>query len=88
MSLANMLLKALPPCKEVTEMISRELDVGLSLLDRIKVRLHLMTCRWCRRYLKQIDFIHETLHEHGRTPGESAPPDVLRRLKEAVRMKT
>lgn len=66
-------------------MISRERDVGISLSDRVRVRAHLLACRWCRNYLHQVDLIQGEMHRFGRKVGESAPQDVLDRLTEAVR---
>ena len=78
--------RMLPACKEVTELISLELDRGLSFSEWMKVRLHILICTWCARYLKQIRSLHEELHKH-EIPAEAPAdvPDVIERLKKMVR---
>ncbi len=45
-------------CKEVTEMVSNKLDRKLSLIERLKLKLHLMICKHCKSYANQLNFIH------------------------------
>lgn len=79
------LLKWLPPCREVTELLSEQRDRGLPLAGRVKIKLHLWTCRWCRQYVHHLDLIQEELRRRAGRTGTAAPPEVLNRLKEAVR---
>jgi predicted anti-sigma-YlaC factor YlaD len=41
-------------CKDVTEHASRHLDGECGVLQRLKIRLHLLICVHCRRYLAQL----------------------------------
>ena len=54
----------LPTCRQVSRLQSDLLDQPLSLPRRFGLRLHLLVCKWCRRYGKQIRFLHEAAHEH------------------------
>lgn len=45
-------------CKSAAELISNKLDRPLSLRERINLKMHLFICTLCRRYAKQIQFIH------------------------------
>jgi len=49
----------LPSCKEAVRLQSQELDGALGLKDQLRLRFHLLMCTLCRRYVKQIDFLHE-----------------------------
>jgi predicted anti-sigma-YlaC factor YlaD len=49
----------LPDCKPMTAMFSQSLDRKMSWRERITMRLHLYTCQACRRYVEQIEFMHE-----------------------------
>lgn len=40
------------------------LDHPLPLLKRLGLWLHLLICKWCRRYGKQIRFLREAAHDH------------------------
>lgn len=42
--------------------MSRSLDERISLRDRLKVNVHKLMCRACRRYLAQISFIGRAMH--------------------------
>jgi hypothetical protein len=54
-------------CKEITILVSESLDRELSLGERLAVRLHLMMCRFCSRYRKQLQTLrvvaNRYLHE-------------------------
>ena len=48
-------------CKDVTQLISQSMDTSLPIGKRLGVRLHLLTCRFCARYERQLRLIRETL---------------------------
>jgi anti-sigma factor ChrR (cupin superfamily) len=41
-------------CREVTEKASDYLEQTLSWQQRLSIRLHLLVCHHCRRYLRQL----------------------------------
>ena len=41
-------------CKEITTLVSESLDRRLPFGERLAVRFHLMMCRFCSRYRKQL----------------------------------
>lgn len=41
-------------CKEVTQKVSQAQDRKLTLRERIGVRLHLLICYACRRFVRQL----------------------------------
>lgn len=44
-------------CKEVTSIVSQSLDRKLPLRQFMAVRIHLMMCKFCSRYRKQLLFL-------------------------------
>ena len=44
-------------CKETSELVSRSLDERLSWSQRMAVRLHLLMCGACRRFVEQMGVI-------------------------------
>ena len=48
-------------CRDVTQLISMSMDASLPLGKRIGVRIHLLICRFCARYEKQLLLIRETV---------------------------
>ncbi|MBS3935068.1 MAG: zf-HC2 domain-containing protein [Sulfuritalea sp.] len=44
-------------CKEATHVMSAAHERELGLRERIALRLHLLMCRGCRNYERQMDFL-------------------------------
>lgn len=44
-------------CREISELVSKSLDVHLNLRERLAVRLHLIMCRHCSNFKKQMLFL-------------------------------
>ena len=51
-------------CKEVTELTSESLDGGLPIRQRIALRLHLLTCKFCSRYKRQLVFMRDAIRQY------------------------
>ena len=45
-------------CREVSQLASEALDRKLTLKERIGLRFHLMMCKLCTRYVRQLKFMH------------------------------
>lgn len=51
-----------PTCKEVHRLTSEGLDRKLSLVERARVRVHLLVCVACRNFTSQMDLIRRAMH--------------------------
>lgn len=57
-------------CKDATRAISDGLDRHLSTSDRVKLRVHLFICHYCRNFVRQTRFLrraaslHADKHDH------------------------
>jgi len=74
-----------PSCKEATRLQSEALDHPLGLGQRIGLRIHLVLCKWCRRYGKQIGFLRAAAdrdegHEQC-LPAQALRPEARERIK-------
>ncbi len=67
-------------CKHVSEMVSQSRDRHLSRRERMAILLHLMLCKLCRRYQRQMRFIQKI---SDRLAGAETP--LIRPLDEAAR---
>jgi hypothetical protein len=47
-------------CKDATRLISQSMDRSLPLGKRIGVRFHLLICRFCARYARQLRLLRES----------------------------
>ncbi len=67
MSRLNSLLRILTlRCEAASALSSRELDEPLPRLDRAALLCHLVACRSCRRFRKQITVIREAVRRRER----------------------
>ncbi len=53
-------------CKEVSRLVSDSLDRDLPFRQRVGVRLHLMMCRLCRAYEKQVLLLRQFIQLYGK----------------------
>lgn len=75
-------------CKDVTKLLSESMDRSLPLGKRIGVRLHLIICKWCARYGRQLLLIRETAMRLAATvgaPGESFGDTLSEEARERIR---
>lgn len=80
----------LPPCKDVVQMVSDSLDNPPGLRKRIVMKVHILACRACERYLKQTRFLGTAANEMGKNvPGTNVSAklssDAKDRLKNALK---
>jgi len=73
-------------CKKTSAMISESMDRQLPLSQRMGLRFHLMMCRLCSRYQRQLCLIRDTLHagsaaEQNETTGSGLSPEGRERIK-------
>jgi predicted anti-sigma-YlaC factor YlaD len=52
-----------PTCREVHRLTSEGLDRELSLIERTRVRVHLMACRACRNFTDQMMLIRQSMKQ-------------------------
>ena len=79
-------------CKDVTRLISESMDHSLPLGKRIGVRVHLLICRFCERYKRQLLLIRETVRRLVATPGgaggssaETLSEEARERIRKSLR---
>ena len=44
-------------CKRVAQLASESLDRSLTLQERVLLRFHLLFCKFCSRYVRQLKFV-------------------------------
>ncbi|WP_444996562.1 hypothetical protein [Aliikangiella sp. IMCC44359] len=65
----------LPSCKKVAEELSENIDQPITGIRGFKLKLHLLMCRFCRRYDKQINLSTKTINL---VEPKSLPSPILR----------
>jgi len=62
-ALKRWLLRSLQPCEAMVPLMSESMERPLSLHEWLQLRLHLLVCVWCARYLQQIKFLRRLLRD-------------------------
>ena len=62
-----------PNCREAVRAQSDALERPPTLAVRLGLRLHLLMCRWCRRYGQQIRFLRTAAQAQGDEFTSAAP---------------
>lgn len=81
-------------CKNATKLLSESLERPLPLSHRMGLKMHLLMCRFCARFEKQIKFMRNITRRHEKqrleedTPSPDSPslsPEARERMKKALR---
>jgi hypothetical protein len=79
----------LPSCADIARLGSESIERELTWRERFQMRLHLLICVWCQRYVRQIRLLHDTLHAHPEEVTDAAEtslsPDARDRMKRALK---
>ncbi len=70
--------KLMLSCREATQMVSESMDRKLPFQDRVLIRMHLLMCRYCSRFSKQMKILRNVSRAHAEHSEEFEPYDVLR----------
>jgi hypothetical protein len=81
------LLRHLPPCEQMVQALSQSMERQLSLIDRIKVKLHLWICAWCQWYLEHLLVIRDASRIKGRDylPETDTRPGLSAEARERIK---
>ena len=78
-----------PSCKEAIRLQSAALDRKLTLLERFGLRFHLVLCKWCRSYGRQITFLRSAAREPAQDdrhpPQQALSSEARERIKRMLR---
>lgn len=53
----------MPTCKEVHRLVSEGLDRDLSIVERLRMRMHLMVCHACTNFNGQMALIRRAMRQ-------------------------
>jgi hypothetical protein len=75
-------------CRDVTKLLSESMDTSLPIGKRIRVRVHLLMCKFCSRYERQLLLIRDTVRRLAASeenPAESSGETLSEESKERIR---
>ncbi len=89
------------PCRDMMPLVSRSMDMELPRWERFAARLHLVYCKACRRYRRQLFMLRDGLRRAadaaalsdatGEAEVAAQPtlsPEARRRIEQALRDRT
>ena len=71
-------------CREVAEKSSAMVDSELDLRERIGLRLHLLMCSNCRRFVRQFRTLVDSLALRSEPESQSASPEFVRQTMQTL----
>ena len=72
-------------CREIAGRASDFIDAALPWHVRLQVRLHLMMCRFCREYVRQVALVSRTLGRLAPRDPSQPTEDLLARFRAELR---
>lgn len=69
-------------CKDVVMIVS--LEKPLSLRQRLEFQLHLIICLYCRRYIKQIEYLKAGVKQLLRSKNKEAHSEEIKKIEKEV----
>lgn len=58
-------MMGMPSCRDVARLLSHMQERPVPAGERLALRAHLMLCTSCRRYARQLNWLHDTLNGTG-----------------------
>ncbi|MFN2355158.1 MAG: zf-HC2 domain-containing protein [Desulfopila sp.] len=62
-------------CKDISRLVSDSMDRNLSLRHRLGIRFHLMMCRYCHRFARQLKRMRQVIRKE--TAPQTPPRQTL-----------
>lgn len=91
-ALVDMMKRSMATCEEVSRLTSESMDRRLTLRERVRRQLHLMFCKWCRRYSRQLGIIRKLTRRFAAAtdsppaqPPTHLSPEAKDRLRESLK---
>lgn len=69
----SLMTRLMISCEKAAFLISKSQDEKLSCKEKTDMHLHLMGCKFCRRYKKDIDLLSEYLKKYRRESEKDVP---------------
>src|SRR5258708_10164086 len=77
----------LPNCRDAARLQSEALDTKLSPSKRFGLRMHLLVCKWCRRYGRQLRFLRHAAQEHCENLTDAVPQKLSDEARERIKQR-
>jgi len=75
-------------CKKVSRLVSESMDRDIGTMHRLGLRFHLMMCRYCARYARQLRLIRKKIRSavtEKDAPAHTLPEETKKRLQDLIK---
>ncbi len=73
-------------CKDVTQKVSQSMDVKLPFHHHMAIRIHLLMCRYCARFHRQLMMLRKmSRHPERYLPDSQIPDNLSQETKERMK---
>lgn len=72
-------------CKDISRLVSESMDRRLSWRQRLGIRFHLLMCRYCTRYQKQLLLLRRLLRQQAQPDQDTSLPTLDEAGKDRLR---
>ena len=76
-----------PDCRAAVRTQSEALDHPLPAARKVGLWVHLLICKWCRRYSKQVRLLHQAAHDHPEQLTGEAPAKLSAAARERIKQR-
>lgn len=71
-------------CRQSSKLVSDAMDRRLTGRERIALRLHLLMCRYCRTFARQLGYLRELVSQAGLPQDERLSEQQREQLRESL----
>lgn len=72
-------------CDKVSKFVSESMDRDLSLVEKVGVRVHLLMCRHCARFARQLELVRNSIRkESNNYPQLKLDEDAKKKMKKRL----
>ncbi|MCH7534253.1 MAG: hypothetical protein IH948_00620 [Bacteroidetes bacterium] len=82
----ELMRKLMLDCKQATLLISKSQEVELNVGEKLKLRAHLMACKYCNLFKKESQFLEDNISHmiNDLDQGNTLSEDSKKALQEAI----
>lgn len=83
----RLLARLMPSCRDVAAWVSEGMDHRLPPGKRLSLRLHLLVCKLCRRYERQLRLLREGAARYGKPEENPVAPSLSAAARQRLQSK-
>lgn len=83
--LDRLMMRMMITCEKAAFLISKSQDQKLTFSEDVQLRMHLMGCRFCRAYERDLGLLSDSIRHYREKPEKEPPMELARSKKEKIK---